>query len=526
MTQFSVDAPRAPESGLAVLPVPPKRFDWRRVGLLGIVVAGCLICGIVLLSIIGYHIGPVALGIGFAAAALPVPVLIACFMWLDRYEPEPTGYLAFCFLWGAFVAALAAYGGNTAMASLFKQSGLPRDLVAVLVAPLIEESMKALGPVLLLVYTIRKRRRTFNGLVDAIVFFGISAAGFAMSENILYLGGYGYAAGVDDAGVAGGVRGIIAVFIGRIPLSGFAHPLFTSMTALGVGVAIRATDRRVRVLAPIAGLLGAMLLHGSWNLMPTLTTDTGHWQILLYGYFSVMMPIFFGVLWLSMWLRSAEGRRTQTALLPYVRTGWISPPEVASLATVGRRRSAHAWAKRVAGETGGAAMRGFQLAATQLALLRDRTERRAAAGSIDPSDAIDERLLLDRMSAYRSGYLGRDPMAPAAMWDGTNYHLRFPDGEVRVISEPTEPVVPIPVPLVPVGYPPQAFPPQAFPPQGFPPRGFPPNGYPPPGVYPFGGPPHGIFPPGMPPGMPPGPLPPGMPPPGMPPPGMPGAGYK
>ena len=56
----------------------------------------------------------------------------------------------------------------------------------------------------------------------------------------------------------------------RILLSGFAHPLFTSMTGIGLGIAARSADRRVRWLAPLAGLLLAMMLHGTWNLLPTL----------------------------------------------------------------------------------------------------------------------------------------------------------------------------------------------------------------------------------------------------------------
>ena len=40
------------------------------------------------------------------------------------------------------------------------------------------------------------------------------------------------------------------------------------MTGVGLGIAARTADRRVRVLAPIAGLLLAMMLHGTWNLMP------------------------------------------------------------------------------------------------------------------------------------------------------------------------------------------------------------------------------------------------------------------
>ncbi len=442
--------PPAPLAGVR----PPKRIDWVRILVLTGVVVVCLAGVVTILLVIGFDVGPLALVIGIGAAVLPVPFLISAFLWLDRYEPEPVFYLVFCFAWGAGVAASVAYFGNTAVAHLFKREGFPEDAVAVLCAPVLEESMKALGPVLLLLFTLWKKRRTFNGIVDSIVFFGLSATGFAMSENVLYLGGYGYAQGADKGGVAGGLTGVIGVFIGRIPLSGFAHPLFTSMTAVGVGVAIRATDKRVKFLAPVAGLVAAMLLHGSWNLMATLAQDTGHAQILLYGYFSVMMPIFFGMVGLAMWLRSAEGRLTQTALTGYMQAGWVSPPEIAALASIGRRRSARAWAKRVAGDQGADGMRGFQLAATQLALLRDRMERTVAAGgTVREGELAEERQLLALVSAYRSAYVGRDPQAPRATWDGHRYHLSFPDGSVRTIDAPSTPVVPVPVVRAPMPYP-------------------------------------------------------------------------
>ena len=456
---------------------PPGRAARRRWVTIGAVALGFLLCGTALLLIIGYDIGPVALAVGIVAAALPVPFLIGAFTWLDRYEPEPTWALVAAFAWGACVAALVAFGVNTGIAALFKHLHWPLNAVAVGVAPIVEESMKALGPVLLLIITARRGRPLFNGIVDAIVFFGISATGFAMSENILYLGGYGYAMGADKAGITGGFTGVIQVFIGRIPLAGFAHPLFTSMTAVGVGVAIQATSRRVRIIAPIAGLLAAMITHGAWNLMATLANSTGRLEILLYGYFAVMMPIFFGMVALAMRLRSNEGRVTQTALVPYVRAGWLSPPEVASLATIGRRRSARTWAARVAGPAGANAMRGFQLAATRLALIRDRADRRAAAGDGGwRVDLAEEPQLLYLLSAYRSGYAASDPMAPRAFWDGYRYHMEFPDGVTRAVEAPIEPVVPIPVvapPPPPWGHgygPPQ---PGMSGPQGGPPPGYP-----------------------------------------------------
>lgn len=446
-------------------PAPSGQRRWARVGVLGAVVAVTIVCGIVLLLIIGSATGPVALGVGIVGAALPVPVIVSVLMWLDRYEPEPTVYLVICFLWGAFVAALAALGLNNGTVAIFHALHLSTVGVGVVTAPIVEESMKALGPVLLLLVTVKLGRRTFNGKIDAIVLFGMSATGFAMSENILYLGRAGYAAGVTKGGVAGGVNQVIGVFLLRVPLSGFAHPLFTSMTAIGVGTAVAATSRRVRRLAPVAGLLAAIALHASWNGIITLSATTGHAEVVLYGYFSVFVPIFFGVVGYAMWLRSSEGRLTQTALLPYVRAGWLSPPEVASLASVSRRRSARAWAHRVAGPGGTAAMRGFQLSATRLALVRDRAERRAGAG-LDPTgvDLADERRLLDLISAYRSAYVGADPGAPPAWWDGSRYRVVFPGGESWLLPEPETPVVPVPIYAPPVMAP--YAPGFAFPPPG------------------------------------------------------------
>jgi hypothetical protein len=124
-------------------------------------------------------------------------------------------------------------------------------------------------------------------------------------------------------------------------------------------------------------------------------------------------------------------------------------------------------------------MRGFQLAATRLALLRDRAERRAAAGSDTWSvDLADEGNLLFLVSAYRSGYATADPMAPQAFWDGSRYHVQFPDGVTRTVDPPVEPVVPIPV----VAPPPPTFAypggPGGYPARGYPPPGQPPRGYP------------------------------------------------
>lgn len=466
-----VDPPAVPQA------TSPARRSVRRGVQIGLVIAFIAACAIGMLGYLGYNIGVVPLIIGLVAAILPVPALVACFLWLDRYEPEPTKYLVFCFTWGAFVSTAASLGVNSFGAWFFARQGIPDAFVAVLVAPFIEELTKALGPILLL----WRRRREWSGITDGIVYCGLSAVGFAMVENILYLGGHGYAAGADQYGPATGAQMVFALFIGRILLFGFAHPLFTSMTGVGLGIAARSGDRRVRWLAPIAGLLLAMMLHGTWNLMPTLVQITGQNLILLYGYIGVMVPIFFGMVGLAVWLRGWEGRLTERTLPDYVRAGWLTPPEVAALGSLGRRHSARRWARRVAGEAGLKAMRGYQFAATRLALLRDEMRRGLDRTPEDVARAAaEERQLLDAITAYRQVFVGRDPQAPPALWDGTSYHLMFPDGVTRTLDAPDEPVVPIPVVLAP--------PPVYGPPPGYrPPPGYgPPAGYgPPPGYQPY-----------------------------------------
>jgi RsiW-degrading membrane proteinase PrsW (M82 family) len=436
----------SPAQGWPALPPgpalpPPKRIDWRRLVWLVAVPLVFAVCLIGLLVYVGRHIGVTALIIGIVAALIPVPVLVGCFLWLDRYEPEPVKYLVLMLGWGACVATAVALLVNNTMAKLIDSHGLSDNWVLVVTAPITEETMKALGPLILLLVT---RRRAFSGVVDGIVYCGLSATGFAMVENILYLGGQGYARGVHQGGVTAGARDLALVFFLRVLLSGFAHPLFTSMTGIGLGIAARTQRKPLRVLAPLGGWLLAITLHGSWNGMSALARHTP--VVVLYGYFAVMMPIFLGMVGFALWLRSWEGRLTQRMLLPYVRAGWLSPPEVAALATIGRRLSAVTWARRVAGEPGAHAMRGFQFTATQLALLRDGLHRGLDTGEdAQARTGAEEARLLDQLAGYRAVYAGRDPQGPRARWDGANYQVTFPDGRVRAIPPPAEPVAPLPV---------------------------------------------------------------------------------
>ncbi len=413
----------------------PRRSAASLIGL-GLLIAFCALATIAIVLYFGSRFGPLALAVGLVGAVLPVPILVGCFLWLDRYQPAPAWLVIVCFLWGAGVATSIALFVNTQTVKR-----LPLDVVATLIAPAVEETSKALLPLLLFAFY----RKAFTGIIDGVVYCGLSATGFAMVENILYFGGSGFAASADK-GYAAGVFAAYGTFVVRVPLSGFAHPLFTAMTGIGIGIAARTPNRALRVAAPIAGLLLAMTLHGSWNLMVRLSQNQPYF--ILYGYFAVFVPLFFAMVGLILWVRSWEGRLAERILPAYAMAGWFSPPEVVALGTLGRRLSARRWASRVGGQAGQTAMKTYQFAATRLALLRDGLNRGLYGAPADLERALaEERELLRTIDAQRQIFVGRDPLTPWAWWSGRGYLVQFPDGAVRAVPAPPTPVMPLPFPI-------------------------------------------------------------------------------
>src|ERR1700754_5274222 len=59
---------------------------------------------LVMILVIALSGAPASLALATVLAAVPVGPLVACYLWLDRYEPEPRSLLAAGLLWGCFVA--------------------------------------------------------------------------------------------------------------------------------------------------------------------------------------------------------------------------------------------------------------------------------------------------------------------------------------------------------------------------------------------------------------------------------------
>ena len=143
-------------------------------------------------------------------------------------------------------------------------------------------------------------------MLDGLVYAGMVGIGFAFTENILYLA----SAYMGDDGQAGGVGSAVGLFIVRCIFAPFAHPFFTSFIGIGIGIAVGARSRDVRVLAPVIGYVVAVGAHAAWN--GSLLLDDGRNAVTTYIF--LMVPAFLLLSGFAVWSRRREGAVLTTAL--------------------------------------------------------------------------------------------------------------------------------------------------------------------------------------------------------------------
>jgi RsiW-degrading membrane proteinase PrsW (M82 family) len=360
-------------------------------------IAATAACAIVVLGIYaaesfaaGHGAAPFALALPLAL--LPVPLLVAGVLWLDRLEPEPRSSLAFAFGWGAGVAALAALIINTAdldyvtMPALGASTG--QYVAATFGAPVVEETLK--GAVL--IGLLWRRRAEFDGPADGVIYATMVGLGFAMIENV------GYYINAFITPEHGGIALLGYTFVLRGLVSPLLHPIFTSMT--GLGVAYSATRKNGAPWAVALGLLAAMVLHGTWNGLSLFGTAG-----LVTGYL-IMSCVLLALVSILVADRRRIVRLIHRYLPGYETTGLLTEDDIAMLGSLRARSSARRWARASGGLPAAAAMSDFQLAATELALARNRAHRGLLDGG---AFAVRQRDLLQLMAIARHAFTRRVP---------------------------------------------------------------------------------------------------------------------
>jgi protease PrsW len=362
----------------------------------------CGICGLVVLGLVSGSIGIGGVVVGALGALLPVGPVVWAFLWVDRWEPEPPRTLLFAFLWGACVAALSALVINSSaalVADAVLGQGSGDVLGATVIAPIVEEAVKGAFVVGLLVF----RRREFDGIVDGVVYAGLVAAGFAFTENILYLG----RSFAEDGALIGQNGGVLAVLILRGLFSPFAHPLFTSMIGIGCGLAATSRIPVLRPMYVLVGYLLAVVLHAMWNGSATVGGGEAFFGVYLF----IMLPLFLGMIILLSWQRRREQRTVAAQLPGFAAAGWIAPSEVALLSSLAGRSRWQRAVRRHSGRAAAKAVADYQAAVTELAFLRARMSR----GAVGPHARQWHDEALAGLVAARARAMGQ-PEALTAAW--------------------------------------------------------------------------------------------------------------
>ena len=343
-----------------VLRTPPRISAIR---LVLAIIAGlvALVLGLLVLLVIGIETGPVALMLGFISATIPVPLYIVLVLWIDRYEAEPLWMLATAFFWGALIATFFAFLLNTTsgvIVGALTNASAAEAFAAVVSAPIVEEIGKA---VILIIFFFWKKDE-FDGVVDGIVYASMAALGFAMTENILYYG---------KAAAAGGGEALTLTFIIRGFFAPFSHPLFTSLTGIGLGLARQSTNIAVKLLTPIVGLLMAIFMHSIWNGSAVF----GGGGLFVITYLIVMVPAFVIIhIVISLALRR-EGQVVREFLVADLERGVLTHEEYQQLGSIRGRMGSSFSALSRRGVRGWRERMRFNQLASELAFHRSRVAR-------------------------------------------------------------------------------------------------------------------------------------------------------
>lgn len=233
--------------------------------------------------------------------------------WLDRYEKEPKILLGGVFLWGAILAAGAAFMLNTALGVgvyLFTNDETATELATgSLIAPVIEELLKAAA--VLLVFLIA--RKEFDSLVDGLVYAAIVALGFAATENTLYIYRDGY--------LANGYGGVAALAFVRVVLVGWQHPFYTSFTGIGLAAARLSKGWLPKIIYPATGLVLAIFTHALHNTFAAQLQGVGglilstlyDWSGWIFMFLFVVWSLFREQQWIAHQLREEVANGVITA---------------------------------------------------------------------------------------------------------------------------------------------------------------------------------------------------------------------
>ena len=335
--------------------MPPLPRPIRKVGApLAVIITLGTLAGLILILLTA--VNPAGTALGFVLSTIAMSLVLLCYLWLDRWEPEPPRLLVLAFLWGASIAIVVSVLLEAYIESAINPGQTATSFVTVaVVAPVVEEAAKGM---FLLIMMTGRRRNELNSLTDCLVYAGVVAVGFAWLEDIFYI--------ADGETLASSL--VTAAM--RLIMGPFAHPLFTTFTGVGVYFALQQRNTLAKVGYVVLGYLAAVVMHGLWN---------GSALVGVQAYFGVyvawMMPIFGLAIALAVGSRRREQRIVAEKLPGMVAAGLVTPQEAGWLGSIGTRKQAVSAVRQSGGRAAGMAVQKFAAQVIELAFVRDRIDR-------------------------------------------------------------------------------------------------------------------------------------------------------
>ncbi len=213
-------------------------------------------------------------------AFLP-PILYA--IWIrntERVHREKWSAIAFCFLWGATIAVIAAIlleiFLDVSVSVTLRQGSFIQIIAVIMIAPFAEELVKPLA------LNRRMVKRELREPEDGLIYGAVAGLGFSATENLLY--GWSFLS-----------EGLLIFFILML-LRSFGgcllHASATALTGYGYGKTVLNHSSWISVLPYF---LVAMVVHGLYNFLVT-------WEEI--GVFAGLLIAFTMVLFLISYVRN------------------------------------------------------------------------------------------------------------------------------------------------------------------------------------------------------------------------------
>lgn len=347
-----------------MLPIPPKPvLDSRRFGrtsipfLLGLTLLSLV--AIVALGVVVVERGPAPALFGLFLSMLPIPLLVALILLIDRLEPEPRALLLAIFGTGAGIAVVILLLGHAtgssavAIPELGENAGrrVAISIGAAIGAAAVAETLK--GAVLLAL--LPSRRTEIDGATDGVVYASMVGLGFALVAN-LYAYAVAWGAGISSLAEEFGSRGVFG------PLW---EALFTSMIGLGIAYAA-ARQGRAGYWAIGVGWVLAIALDALWNKS---VTEGGASLGITYLILLVVLAVVVGLVFAD-WRRIVG--MINSFLPQFADPATVEPSDLDMLTSLRLRRLGRQWARLNIGDDARRAMTIYQLAATELAMACNR----------------------------------------------------------------------------------------------------------------------------------------------------------